>query len=1465
MSTWTIPAYAGDWSVPGYIEERQLGKGASGRVVAAVDRATGKRVAIKYLSPALVSNPAFMWQFRAEAAVQRSLDVPQVVRVFDYVEAPGQGAAIVMELVKGVSLHEMIGQRGPTGPEAALAVLKGSLLGLAAAHAAGIVHRDYKPENVLVDAEGNSKLADFGVAVQAGKKLPSAGTPLYMAPEQWNGAPNSPATDIYAAGAVFFECLTGKTPFSGRTTRLRQQHESVAVPLDQVTDPALRSLIVRGMAKDPADRPRDAIAFVAELEAVATARYGADWEARGLGHLAVRVAALLPLLFLGGGTVGSTGTSSATSWLGGGKVGHVVRKALHPPYRAAPLRRKLLAAASIATAVVVAVAVVALALTGKNNPPTAQLTSVSSAVSTTLPTVQAAVTPPVAESNCTAPTSFSYQGTIAATAPGPVSYRWLYSSGQQGPVQTVDFAAPGHRQVLGSTVQTMTAGTGWAEIQMLSPTELTSNKASYTLLCGGNAAGISAAGAIQSASQTMACGTSAPRFTATGSITSRKAQKVTYYWSLSDGRSTPPATMTFSGPGKQRAETLLFTPEGNPSSGQAVLVVTSPVAATSAPVPYTLSCYTPLQLAASAAVSPANETLSSCTAPPPVFTFTGEVTDNQTGTLSYYWKLPSGNGPVQTLNFAQAGTQTVTTTYQPSGDDGTGAGAIVVTSPGSATSNATTFTLRCTPLPGSSTLAVTTNAPTVTVARVEQYYGTVTVSGGTRPYKWAAPTGLPDGLTAYTNGRTLTISGTPTRPGRYMVGVSVSDGESPARTATVSIPIIVTPPVIVRLPRLMLTTDVPTVTAVGDEEYYGTVTVFGGRAPYRWGPVTGLPDGLTAYANGTTLTISGTPTRPGRYLVSVSVRDRERPAETATERIYIVVRRAPYVPVLRPPTLTTCVPGVATVGEEGYSGTVTVFGGRGPYRWAPVTGLPDGLTAYANGATLTISGTPTRPGHFLVAVSVRDSERPARTATQYIPITIKPAIVIGSPLKITADVPALATVGEEDYSGTATVSGGEGPYTWGATTGLPDGLTAYANGATLTISGTPTKAGRFLVGVSVSDGESPARTATELIPLTVRPSTGTSMPLRITADVPAVATVGQKGYSGTATVSGGKGPYTWAAATGLPDGLTATANGATLTLSGTPTKAGPFTVGVSVGDGESPAGTATASATITVRSTPVTPPTTPATTTPATTTPGTTTPPTTTPPTTPGATTPTTTTPTTTTPTTTTPTTATPPTTKPPTTAPPAPPLTITTAVLPAATWKVAYSATVIASGGRGVDKWSATGLPSGLTATANGATLTISGAPVLAAGAAGFPVTDTVTATVTSGIPAHSTTRTFSLRVNPPTLTLVGSALTAGTSGTAYTATVSATGGAGAYKWSATGLPTGLTIGSTTGTITGTAPTVTTATATTETITVTVADSESPAQTATATFTILVNPPTPTPSPSTPTTSPSTPTTSAS
>ena len=301
------------WTVPGFTEERELGRGASGRVVSAVHDASGRPVAIKYLAPQLFRDPRFLDGFREEAEVLRSLDVPQVVRLFDYIEAPGEGAAIVMELVHGISLHQMITRQGSTSPESALVVLKGSLLGLASAHELGIVHRDYKPENVLVDDAGDSKLTDFGIAIKAGKKAPAAGTPLYMAPEQWNGEPATPATDIYAATAVFFECLTGKTPFSGRPGQLAMQHETAAVPVALIEEP-LQGLIERGMAKDPRDRPPNAMEFVAELNWVAEQAYGPDWEERGRGELARRASALLLLLL--GGVAGAAGGSFTVTLLG---------------------------------------------------------------------------------------------------------------------------------------------------------------------------------------------------------------------------------------------------------------------------------------------------------------------------------------------------------------------------------------------------------------------------------------------------------------------------------------------------------------------------------------------------------------------------------------------------------------------------------------------------------------------------------------------------------------------------------------------------------------------------------------------------------------------------------------------------------------------------------------------------------------------------------------------------------------------------------------------------------------------------------------------------------------------------------------------------------------------------------------------------------------------------------------------
>lgn len=297
----------GAWVVPGYTEARELGAGGSGRVVLATHDGTGMPVAVKYLSERFRSDEAFVRGFRSEARLLGALDSPHVVGLYEYVEAP-RGAAIVMELVDGVALRALIAREGSTGPEAALVVLKGSLLGLAAAHRAGVVHRDYKPENVLVAADGSSKLVDFGIAAGRGATPGVAGTPAYMAPEQWNGAPASPAADVYAATATFFECLTGRKPFSGENfAELALQHIDSPVPDGQAPEP-LRPLIRRGLAKSPHERPENADAFVTELEAVATAAYGPDWEERGRGRLAT-LAALLPLLFPSSGGGASEGTT----------------------------------------------------------------------------------------------------------------------------------------------------------------------------------------------------------------------------------------------------------------------------------------------------------------------------------------------------------------------------------------------------------------------------------------------------------------------------------------------------------------------------------------------------------------------------------------------------------------------------------------------------------------------------------------------------------------------------------------------------------------------------------------------------------------------------------------------------------------------------------------------------------------------------------------------------------------------------------------------------------------------------------------------------------------------------------------------------------------------------------------------------------------------------------------------------
>ena len=282
--------------MPGYTELKTLGSGGFGTVMLARHDATGTTVAIKYLLPAMGHDPGFAALFRAEAESLGALDTPYVVKLYEYVESAA-GAAIVMELVNGVTLGDMLARRGATTPEAALVVLFGSLLGLAAAHARGVVHRDFKPGNVLVNAHGASKLTDFGIAARTGTPTVPAGSVPYAPPEQFGGGPASPAGDVYSATATFYECLAGRPPFTGPTAEsVIAKHRSAPVPMDPVPE-ALRPIVARGLAKEPGYRPANAAALAGELRAAATAAYGPEWERRGRSHLgeaAILLAALWP-------------------------------------------------------------------------------------------------------------------------------------------------------------------------------------------------------------------------------------------------------------------------------------------------------------------------------------------------------------------------------------------------------------------------------------------------------------------------------------------------------------------------------------------------------------------------------------------------------------------------------------------------------------------------------------------------------------------------------------------------------------------------------------------------------------------------------------------------------------------------------------------------------------------------------------------------------------------------------------------------------------------------------------------------------------------------------------------------------------------------------------------------------------------------------------------------------------------
>jgi len=246
----------------------EIGSGGMGMVYRALDRELGDQVALKMLLPELVRDQSLVERFKSEIRLARHISSKHVVRTHDIGERDGV-YFLTMEYVEGITVRELLDTRGKLGVAPTLAIASQLAYSLVAAHGQGVIHRDIKPQNLLLDASGVLKVMDFGVARLAGATSGltevgmSVGTPTYMAPEQMLGEEFDARVDLYATGVVLFECLLGRVPFEANSAvaliaKVLSEPAPVPASLDPGIPQPLSDLVVRLLAKEADARPANA-------------------------------------------------------------------------------------------------------------------------------------------------------------------------------------------------------------------------------------------------------------------------------------------------------------------------------------------------------------------------------------------------------------------------------------------------------------------------------------------------------------------------------------------------------------------------------------------------------------------------------------------------------------------------------------------------------------------------------------------------------------------------------------------------------------------------------------------------------------------------------------------------------------------------------------------------------------------------------------------------------------------------------------------------------------------------------------------------------------------------------------------------------------------------------------------------------------------------------------------------------